>query len=199
MRDHCGTGVLRSTIRRWRIGNRNLLTDTIEVLAHVFPLPSLGPTAIEYLRRIGLKQHAVEHAIAAQSDSLKRKRRLSELVGHTERLKCHLRILAWHVEDCEIVASRGQPRYTGSATSSRRRRSTSFDDEDPLSSSAGQPQLGGYDATGRAAANNNRVVSIDRRIDIVAASAPQHASQGRCHTQRQTGLSALTAKFATVD
>ena len=79
-------------------------------------MPARRPTAIEDLRRIGLEQHAVEHAVAAQPDALKGKSSFRKLIGRPKRLKCHQRVLARHIEDGEIIASCGQPRHQGSAS-----------------------------------------------------------------------------------
>ena len=67
MHDVRRPGELRKPVGRGRVGHRNSRADAIEVRAHVGPVPSRRPAAIEHLRRVGLKEHAVDHAVAAQA------------------------------------------------------------------------------------------------------------------------------------
>src|SRR5215469_9703778 len=120
--------ILRNAVCGRRIGNWDSLPHTIEVRGHVGPMPAGRPITIENLRRIGLEQHAVEHAVAAQSDALKGKSSFRELIGRTERLKCHLRVLARHIEDTKVLTSRGQPRHKRSAANVRRSWTSGLDD-----------------------------------------------------------------------
>ena len=168
-------GELWNPVGRWRVGHRNSRADAVEVGTHVGPVPSRRPAAVEDLRRVGLKEHAVDHAVAAQAHDLIREQRLGELVGHTRRNMGDLRILARDIEDGQIVAPRGQPRWPVDAAHRRRQRTSGIDDENAFAAAAGQAQLGRDDRARRATADDDRVVAIERRIDVAAPAAPQQS------------------------
>src|SRR5271157_3665049 len=101
------------------------------------PLPAPGPSLLKYLLGVGLKQHAVEHAVAAEPDSLKCERRLSELIGRPERHVGDLRVLARDVEDRRTATAARQPRRNVGATDRRGGRPSGLDDQDAFSAMAG--------------------------------------------------------------
>ncbi len=175
MHDIRRPGKLWKPVGRGRVGHRNSRADAVEVRAHVGPVPSGRPTAIEDLRRVGLKEHAVDHAVAAQAHDLIREERLGQLVGHTRRYVGDLRVLARNIEDGQIVASGGQPRWPVNAAHRRRQRTSGVDDENAFASAAGQAQLGRDDRPGRAAADDDGVVAVERRIDVAASTAAEQS------------------------
>ena len=86
-----------------------------------------------------------------------------------------LRVLARNIEDGQVVASGGQPWWTADSAHRRRQWTSGVDDEDAFASAAGQPQLGRDNRSCRAAADDDGVVAVERRIDVAASTASEQS------------------------
>ncbi len=149
-----------------------------------------GPTGIEYLRRVGLKQHAVKHGIAAQADALKGERRLGELVPGAQWHERHLRVFARHVENRKVGPVSRQPYWEVGAADCGRGRAARFDNQDALAPAARHLQFGGDDCSRAAAAHDDRIVTAGSRNDALSAAArtAEQSAQLCSDTDCQTGL-----------
>jgi len=183
--DHIGrAGVLRYAVCRGRVAHRNARADAVVERLHVAPLPAGRPARFEDRRRIGLEQHAVEHAVPADADALIRERGLAELIGNAERLEGDLRVLPGDVEDRQVIAFGRQPGRAVRAPDGGCREPTRFDDENPLPAGAGQLQLGRDDRPGGPGAHDDRIVAPARLVDGVPA--PDEPAELRSDADRQT-------------
>src|ERR1019366_6335953 len=186
MHDGRGTGIVRDRVGRRRIGDGNVLADTLKVRRHVGRMPSGRPARVEHLIRVGLEQHAIEHGIAAQPDSLIGERDLSELVRCAQRLERHQRILAGYVENGKVGASGWNPRRKGVATDRRAGRSARFDYEYALFSAARELELGSYDHASGTTTYYDRIIIAKRLIDALGASTSGQTCQRSSHADGQT-------------
>lgn len=137
MGDPRRAGIVGDAVRGWRVGDRNTLAHAIEMRQQIVPLPALGPGIVEHLLRVGLEQHAVEHAVAAEPDALKGERRLGELIGCAERHVRDLRIFARDIEDRRAASAARQPGRNIGAADRRSGRPAGLDDQDALATLAG--------------------------------------------------------------